>query len=637
MGDIIIGRHNTLEEIKNDIFVCTPGESGRCHSIMGAGDVGKTTLCRKWIQEFEKKEHANVFCVYFDFMSQESLSWFWRDMFDRIFSVIDEDAVRNAPNQDDFYKKKIEDARAFFCGDEWANRIEEPAYKGHELRHLNSVFNAITKLGMHLILVIDEFDRAREYFINGDNADGSLFQRLFSWTEKGGSGNNYNLTMLLISRRRVGTIAHHMAVGSDFEAGFVPKALHGFTDEELEEYFDSYNSLQNGKITDEMKQSIIYFCGRHPGLLMAFRDAAKRESNLAEWNVQKVFQNNRLRIEKIYERLAKLLREEYMDTMKTINCVDTFIQIFIGPAFSDNLPERMLRLEQYGLAYQTIGKNVFQLAGMTTYNSYGLCRKIEPLSAYFVEYMRNTVIADDLEGIGKLLAQTEREIRNLIVSVMEKNYPNHVIDKISSYNVSKNSYMQTLDNIAKSEDAELRGIKITKLNVLAFKDYAKIISDEWKCFARYFGGNDCLEEMKVDFNFLHSMRNVKAHENIEILSNDSRKYLWDTCEKILLRINKGDSEEDNAESRFGMESVAEVEALHVIPKGEIVEFFPYEFRPKVVKGTVNGQRASINKKILSPNQKGKIKEAIDNNKSVKAKMGYINPQNNGYILIWSEE
>lgn len=69
-----------------------------------------------------------------------------------------------------------------------------------------------------------------------------------------------------------------------------------------------------------------------------------------------------------------------------------------------------------------------------------------------------------------------------------------------------------------------------------------------------------------------------------------------------------------------------------IAENEIVDFYPKEFKTKVVRGTVNGVMASINKRKLTTIQKDDIMHAMKTCSCIKAKMDCINPQRNGYIL-----
>ncbi len=631
MDKLFIGRKDALEAVRRDVFVCEPGQHGSSRSMMGAGDVGKTTLYRKWIKEFDETPHSYVYCVCFDFMIQNSLSWFYRYMFSRIFNVITSEVIDNAPVQDDYYKKMVEDARYFFCGDEWADKMDTGSYLQHEMVNLNNFFDAITRLGLHIIIIIDEFDRAREPFSNGDNSDGALFQQLFSWADKGGGCNEYNLTMLLVSRRRVGTIAHHMATGSDFEAAFSPAALHGFSDEDMEEYFESYRLLSNEVPNEENKKKIIFYCGRHPGLLMAFRQAVTFDSMTKVWNVEKAFENNRIRIEEIYNRLVKLMRGESIDLDKTENCIDTFIQAFIGPAYSENLDERLDRLEQFGFIYNIEGKNIFELAGVEEYGSYGVNkRNLEPLSAFFLEYINRTILPDELESLGKLLSQTEREVRRVILYVLRKKYGEEDAEKKINtlYCGYKDGYMKSADKMAREEFAEARGVTVNYLNVLAFGDYLTIIRSEWNEM-RVFFGND-KDKLASTFFYLQNKRNVKAHENIEILSIQSRNELRESCEQVLKWIEKGYDNENWISDDVSL-TIEENSSQHV--RSYVEDPGGYIGKMVEIHKTKVTSRGSLRGKIMGTEYEVSIPPRVIKEKNVDA-FSYVNQNVKVHIKNW---
>lgn len=529
MKKLFIGRKKTLSDIRKDIFVQMPGE-GHCHSIMGANDIGKTTLVKKWIEEFEASEHPNIYCIPTEFIASATYWTFWAELIQLLADEIPETALAQSPNPEQRYIDQILDAYRFFDDDDLTAGLSSDSYNPKATRHLNRIFTAYTRLGLHIILIIDEFDRARQAFPE-ENDDGGFFQRLFSLTEKGAS--TYNLTILLISRRRVGTIAHHMADGSDFESAFPPKALKGFDDDELEEYFSTYADLPVGIPDEETKKAILYFCGRHPGLLLCMRRAAEHLEKGLPLNIQNIFEENHLEIHKFYTRMARLLKEEYINRERTLNCIGTFAQIFIGPAYDKRLPERMQRIENYGFISRAYQQNIFQLAGIDDCNTYGVLKGYEPLSPYFVEYVRTSVIPEELDEGGKLINQTELNVRKMILDVLKKAYPDDWNSRLDTLtNSVKQKYMASLNDLALKNNAEIRNVTYTILDVLSFTDYASIITFHWELMKPYLQSFESPKQLKNAFFFLKEVRNCSQHLNPQILDEESYARLYQICKTL---------------------------------------------------------------------------------------------------------
>ena len=536
-NNFFIGRRNTLKGIEEDIFVLTPG-TGSCHSIMGPNDIGKTELVRKWAERFkERKEAAGIENVYYFSLTLQGVKGyceFWLSLFKKFSEEIPMEMLEALPKANALLLKRIKIGYERFNDDNWnANFLagtekEKMLCKSHILGYLDSIFDNYTALGIQIILTIDEFDLATKVFPIEQN-DGSFFQKLFDLSQKG-SGDVRNLTILLISRRRVGTIAHNMDEGSSFESAYPPEALGGFDDEEMEEYFDSFRELSMGVPDEELRRNITYFCGRHPGLLAKMRYIL---NNYSENSFGELYTQYGIPIRAIYNRMGTLLKSEFVDGERKTNCIDTYWQSFIGPAYDTNLKSKLDLLIGYGFATRSRNKSIYELAGMEKPTFYAACYNMEPISPYFVEFLKNTILPEEIDGLSRLLNQTELNVRKAIKQVMIKMYPENWEEVLEENTSStKKVFRERLDLIAISNDADARNVTYTNLDVMAFGDYSKIIIKYWDDMRPYFQSYQDTEKLKEDFQFLADSRNCFAHLNKEILDSNSCKRLMELCEML---------------------------------------------------------------------------------------------------------
>lgn len=538
MGEIFIGRRSYLEELGQDFFVTDAGEPGRCYSLVGPNDIGKTLLVRKLAEEFEKKEVKDVY--YFDLKiiaEPKNFFWiFWTDAVMRMSEVITQEKMEAAPQYKERPVKDILKIYAFFNDEEQLNKMGTNGFDMEAKRYLEKIFKLYTMLGIHIILTIDEFDLAR-VAVPEESGDGSFFQRLFSLSPKGAS--RLNLSIMLISRRRLGTIAHHMTGGSSIDSAYTQIPLRGFDNEELEEYFQTYAEF-GYELTEQEKRGILYFCGRHPGLLMHMRKAISRTRREGELNIGEVFVRQ-APMKAVYDRMVELMKTEYVDSARTKDCIGPFAQVFIGPVYEEEerLPSYMEAM--FGLGFLTRiepgTKDIFELVGAD--RTIGLSEKqrkflgYEPLSPYFVEYFKNCVLPSTGSNVITLLFHTEEMVRTMILEVLREKFPATPCEEVlEEFSAKKDGFLQNLQETALKNDAPARNISCTIVDVMSFRDYAKIIEKYWDVMSPRLPSFDSSASLEADFSFIAEARNCYAHANARVLKAGSVAHLEELCKKL---------------------------------------------------------------------------------------------------------
>lgn len=612
MDTYFFGRTEQLRLLRDNFFVRTPGP-GFCGAINGTNDIGKTALVRQAAKEFEESSHPNVFYFATSIVADSSYWGFWADLISRFADDIPEEVLKCAPKATNAAIARILAAYTFFTDDTNLNQMETRAFATRALHHLNFLFNYCTKIGIHILISIDEFDNARTAF-PAESGNGAFFQRLFMLSPK---GVEYSLSILLISRRRIGTIAHHMADGSDIESAFPPFiVLRGFTNDEMNEYFASYRDIPDLTLSEKQKQDIIYFCGRHPGQLMKMRTLYERYFDASmETSPSDLYREYGEEMQTLYERMNKLLRTEYVDADKQRNCVGTFSQVFVGPTYDTNIKSRIEQLHKYGLLsrWDKSGENIFQLAGLPYDDTTEHHFDYEPMSPYYVEFFKARVLPEEMDMLDRLMTIAEQDVRAGILSVLKSSFPDNWEDILNSFtSSSKQFYRVKLDMIALQNDADTRNITYTNLDVMAYNDYSKIISTYWEKMQPYFRSFKTAVALENAFQYLNDCRNCFAHNNAKILDEQSCSRLRELCSELIKDYELGEKGIPVETSTVTVEKVLAASAVVTPSLQQIQELldlseaivFCYQEKKKpngnlrgIIKGY--GYPAGISKAMLS--------------------------------------
>lgn len=588
MEEIFIGREDICGRLRRDVFCVENGAFGRCYSLIGPNGVGKTMLIRHLAEEFNMLHIPHTY--YFSTILEDGCSFwsFWSELILQFADQIDRKELLDSPKYNEYVEKKILSTYQFF--DEYLGKIDKDSeYMSRAIIFLNGLFVAYTQIGIRIIISIDEFDRARTIF-----NDGQFFQRLFGLTVKGAT--NLNLSIITISRKSVCTIAHHMQEGSNFQDAYPPLTLMGFSNEEMCQYFATYEKLNIGLLAEKEKQEIICLCGRNPGLLMGMRHEIELLEK-EEIEISSIYAEHGAFMKNAYERMCTLMASEFVDQKKTISSMSIFVQQFIGPIYSEKISERVEKLYDYGFITKCgqDKENVFELSGLKDYRDKGEL-VYEPMSPYFVDYVKEFVVPNELNSLAGLLEKTERMIRCILQEAISKEYPDEWEEIIDQDVPKKNDYLDRLRELAVQNNAAARNLTVSKLNVLAFVDYYKIISNHWHIVSKYFTLYNTLDALKVDMMILNTCRNTSAHLNLEILNDRGRRGLREICEFILKNI-------EIERSGLVMSSLSGDDAQADIRDftGEIVELTKLELTSSgVLRGIIAGTTAwaSLSKKHL---------------------------------------
>ena len=263
--------------------------------------------------------------------------------------------------------------------------------------NIKKLFRAYTTLGFHFILIFDEFNnsetikklsrhRERQSRVEPESKDAllDLLRDLYPFKIEGGAvtgQRQYNLSVLVVSRQEMGMIT------GDEEDNilFTPWCLDGFSNSELEEYIEKlqrkirngispYSVVKDRLGEKHLKRTMLYCCGRHPGLWGHMWDVLNMtyEAYLQDKNIEVAlgtfFKN---KSKEFFGNVILLMKStmERIDNRNPISALKIFIHHFIDrhqyPIPNDkdnsNLLKYLELMEKQGFVSARNASNSFQV------------------------------------------------------------------------------------------------------------------------------------------------------------------------------------------------------------------------------------------------------------------------------------
>ncbi len=511
-----------------DIFMPDSWDNAQCRALNGPNNTGKTTLVCRLAEQFRQARPAHAFCFFTTLFGKDSVDDYWIRLFREMGFTLTQEELEAAPGADAASVRSLLDSFARFRDDDAADLSRE------SLKRLtDGVFDRLNAIGVRIILIIDEFDRAQAMC-----RDGVFFNDLFNLSQKGHPGSIHSV--LLISRRHLETIQVHTDAGSHLADAYPRLQLRGFANDELLLYFNSYKDLPGIVLDDQRKRDILYYCGRNPGLLMRMREdllyAGPGQS------IAGVFSDHRDNYTTTYRRMIRLMREERIGGPESETCYSVFLEEFFGPVTCANHAAQMQALHNRGfvtLSYRMdddpdpeapdrglVLSNLYAIAGQEPDTKEAF---YEPLSLFFLQYIVSEQLADDQGTLSAMLVNTELTLRNILRTWLSRKLgEDWAATLLSNFNPGKDKcfFLDTLRSEIRDNNASSRGITGSILDVISFQGYHSIIV--------MFGLDATLLKYlrapsRNEMAFLTRCRNLNAHLNLPVLSHASVLRLREDC------------------------------------------------------------------------------------------------------------
>lgn len=386
-------------------------------------------------------------------------------------------------------------------------------------RYLRKIFKELKKLEIKIVMLVDEFDSAKEVFIYKDSTLKVNFQKFRDYA----TDADFNITFLLTSRQNISTIEGRLPAGSTLKDVFSEIKLIGFSDMEQKVFFDTLKKY-SGKIKENDIARIKWYAGRSPYLLSKFACAILNfdDKNLT---IDEIFKMYQIDFNEYFNSLIGFMEREELYTK--------FIQLFIGPNYDTNASD-IEKLINNGYVYNNKNDKTFidfKTGGIFEYQT---------LSIYFIEYIRfESSRPSDTLVVWNDLISTEIDLRNVIKRILIEELGDNWTEKIKELASNKNKgYLFDVNRaeIFMNDSKRNFGDRFKEdiLSVVGISSLGNIIKAFWS--DRFRGVFNPpyrnFDELRPDLEDIRNARNPIAHGQGDLLSIDQKKNVSDICDKL---------------------------------------------------------------------------------------------------------
>jgi len=430
-GNRFIGRLDNIRVVESRII--NPLKSANL-AIIGVPRIGKSSLAWKAIMEREEElVSRKILPIWIDVgIFIEIVDFFCELIAECVFKLEKLDLINIPINE---VVNQINDEGLL-----WNKRFS----------FILKFFKLIKNLGYRIILILDEFDNARNIF--KDTAEGFQKLRSLSYNPK------YSVTFVTTSRRSVKNIEETLKGSSTFYETFMNNNLGAFNENDKNDYFEKVSSVGINFSADD-KDKISTYCGNHPFLLdILCYEIIEIFLNQKEINIDKAILTVEEMIVNYYDHLINILKED--------GSLSKLLQILIGPRVDITGADINLLLG-YSLIIQVNGEE---------YHAF---------SHHFQEFLR--IINRGVE-LWPILGETERKLRDIISIALYEYYGENWIEKLEK----APNLIITFEKARKEQEKEKNtfGARASTdlLDYTYPMDLFRIISREWgPVFGNMFG------------------------------------------------------------------------------------------------------------------------------------------------------
>ncbi len=481
-GNRFIGRLDNIRVVESRII--NPSKSANL-AIIGVPRIGKSSLAWNAIMECEEELISRkILPIWIDVgIYNEIVNFFCGIIAECVFKLEKLDLISVSINE---------------AVDQINN---ESLLWNRRFSFILKFFKLIRELGYRIILILDEFDNARNIF--KDTAEGFQKLRSLSYNPK------YSVTFLTTSRRSVKNIEETLKGSSTFYETFMNNNLGVFNENDKKDYFEKVSSVGINFSVDD-KDKIKIYCGNHPYLLdILCYEIIEIFLKQSEIKIDKAISTVEKMIVNYYDHLINILTED--------ESLSKLLQILIGPRV-DITGADINSLLGYGLIEQINGGE---------YHAF---------SHHFQEFLK--IINREVD-LWPILGETERQLRDLISFALYKHYGENWIEKIErAPNIAPIIERARIDQKKEKHTFGARA-STDLLNFTYPMDLFVIISREWGAvFKSLFGIDERGKDIQKNYweariSFISKFRNPLAHHRSGIIKDYERQLVEGYCKEIL--------------------------------------------------------------------------------------------------------
>ena len=474
--------------------------------VYGLYRMGKTSITKQ-ILPVLAQNHSDLVCVYLDLNKfntnnstkyEEFLKGIIIELEEQLEEITDFDLNKVMKKISDFHIQAM---------NEIGFRIA-----------FNKVFSWIKKAGLKVLLVIDEFDSAKDVFTC--KADFELFRELAASTE-------YSVCLVTISRQEISLIENENPNNSSFKGVMYPFPVKGFDQSDIREYCQVLEEGYNYRLSENDIELLKSYCGSSPYLWSCIGfEIADRQLLGKSFLLEDILNSTAIlsKISGFHDSIYKCL--EHDKDKNHVSFAEKLVSVIIGPSFlateeDIKLLTSMNYLIDTGTEYVAFSKAFKKYLMELSYNNDILngFDELEKKMKLLLESCKDRIFAaanasdtNDDENWFMVLNDTWRSIEH----------------KSFSRAVYESQINGTARRFHKTE---------TVLNVMSLEDVMRISRNYWRILADKFN-NDTLDKWETKLVECGIARNPIHHGSVKrIYSIEEQNRIMAYCNEIIKQIS----------------------------------------------------------------------------------------------------
>lgn len=487
-------RQKILDERKNLLFVGFP-------------KTGKTSLIKKLHQEAKSnKKIIDIFISNLqDFALQENpFAAFIFDIAEKVKNELSKRIDCDTKNASNFYVG-FDELQKYYKSNNHGEIFQDT---------FKNLFQKIKKLGMHVLLSIDEFDSAEKIF--KDTAEyNTILDDL--------TNPKYAINIVLISNRQEKESEENFSIQSDlsvpykflklirekYDVRMCPEtiSLEGFDIDLISRILRRDYSIHLSAV--QIKQ-IKYYAGRSPYIYSAFCYHIVEEKLKSG--------KNSFDIEKIYKDNVKPIIAEYTKVLYTL---------LENGGHLDKINNILFNAENYYEESKNISRFI-SIGYLKEVNLKGDCYQV--FSSYFTDYLRKLYLSQySSKGIAKNILNVHKLIKIMILKSFQDLTEDKWIElmkivyRIKDMEFNANCFSRDIDkNKTSFKDCNK---ETALLNALPLRSVFYILEAYWQPVFRKYFNDQKFSSLAENFKLCAKIRDVVCHANESFINEEKTKDL----------------------------------------------------------------------------------------------------------------
>jgi hypothetical protein len=499
-GESQIGYKRYLEQFTN-ILLKTINNI----SIIGLKRFGKTSLAKEVLARVKEESDKTVLAIFIDLAKQKSFS---------DFLVAARNGLEDEILGDDSLAETVYQNKLFNRYHDKINSVDPESKTYRDT--LETLFKCITRLGIRVILAIDEFDAASELFT--ETADFEFLRDL-------SSNRDVGVSLVLVSRRQLYMIEKKNFNNSTFHGVVQTYPIDGFDQEDMKEFFEVLSSRYGIELIEYSAERLHYYCGRSPYLHSMFAyDIVEDHAAGKEINIDAIYRRREIDIENYYKSIFACLQNDRIEVpgaYEEVSTIEKLVGVIVGPKI--NIVESDISvLKTMGYLY---------LEGETYYS----------ISEHFTNALRRAPLQID---IWSALLGAEKKLKTMVrKQVMLNNNVEYIdydlwadIFAEAGDGATLDTYDKFVNNSMSDYDANVDVLDVCGLDIVV--DIIQIYWEAW--FSKFFE-NDAWSQWENKLRLCAKARNPLAHGHEDFLSAEEKASVNEYCESILKLLSKSNA------------------------------------------------------------------------------------------------